>query len=298
VRGGECADAAAAAEQRAEQLEAQLTVALASVGRLSSASRQDAAARIEEAERGRAAAEAALAGARISRQTLLDGAAAARRSAKACDAARAEARRLEQQVTALREEEASDDDESEGDEGEGTQGHELLCTRREGKGKGGRSWHWRTDVLIMELLSAGVQPSAIPAAMYSSASAFLDSMEGNSVPSVPYCSYENRQPLRPPTIKKGVRLERLCWYNYTEPDAEGDEGGSMWRSLARQNTSLPSALPCSLTSHRLLPLGRCSCTVIETEGVRKGPRSFYKQGEAVLVRWCAAPPHETSHTVR
>ena len=149
----------------------------------------------------------------------------------------------------------------------------------------------------MELLSAGVQPSAIPATMYASASAFLDSMEGNSVPSVPYCSYENRQPLRPPTIKKGVRLERLCWYNYTEPDAEGDEGGSMWRSLARQNTSLPSALPCSLASHRLLPLGRCSCTVIETENVRKGPRSFYKSGEAVLVRWCAAPPHETSQAI-
>jgi hypothetical protein len=72
-------------------------------------------------------------------------------------------------------------------------------------------------------------------------------------------SFENRQAVRPPPITVGMRLEQLCWYDYKEPDADGDVGGAMW----------------------------CACTVIATNDVQKGPRSVYKPGEAVQVRWDA-----------
>jgi len=46
----------------------------------------------------------------------------------------------------------------------------------------------------------------------------------------------------------------------------------------------------------------CTCTVIATEKVPKGPRSIYKEGEAVLVRWDAddrvEPPEVETESVR
>ena len=76
---------------------------------------------------------------------------------------------------------------------------------------------------------------------------------------------ENMQPIDIPTVAIGMRLERLCWYDFTDPAARaeaGADGGFMW----------------------------CACTVLAVENVAKGPRSVYKDGEAAWV----APPLESN----
>jgi len=73
---------------------------------------------------------------------------------------------------------------------------------------------------------------------------------------------ENMQPIDIPTVAIGMRLERLIWYDFTDPAARaeaGADGGFMW----------------------------CTCTVLAVENVAKGPRSVYKDGEAAWVRWDA-----------
>jgi hypothetical protein len=169
-------------------VEEELSAAHAQVARLSSASRTDAAARIEEAVRARLAAEAGLERAQVSQHVLLAGQAAVRRSQKARDAARARVDELQKQVRQL-----EDDDEDEGDEGDDEAEASIFQTKRDTPGKGGRSWPWQMDDLVMEQLSADVPPSAIPTAIYGTARRLLHgNMEGISVPSVSFCRSRRR----------------------------------------------------------------------------------------------------------
>jgi len=98
---------------------------------------------------------------------------------------------------------------------------ELFAIRRDRAGKGGGSWSWQLIEIILEMLSNGTSPSAIPANIMATARHLLPSMDGVKVPTVRYCQQLRR-------VLRAV-AETLAAYQV----------GKMvrWRQLATDGTS-------------------------------------------------------------
>ena len=231
--GAKVQAAAARAKCMQEQLERRQHELQAQIESLSYGGRADAAKRIAAAEAARVASDQAqlelavrCEGVEADREKML---AHLNRGNRAKDALEVKVAELEQEVATklklINEQFAAIDDDGDGDtpmrSASPTSPLELFAIRRDRPGKGGGSWSWELIEIILEMLSNGTPPSAIPSNIMATARHLLPSVDDVKVPTVRYCQQLRR-------VLRAV-AETLAAYSV----------GKMvrWRQLATDGTS-------------------------------------------------------------